>query len=88
MTETIETELTWEMLCHIEPRLLSLLNEIQKSRNKKMKWYQVDEVWYGRFKPLMESLVGVYADGDEIISSSRAYNIAYKKLYDALRGKA
>jgi hypothetical protein len=66
--------------------LIELLNEAQSIRRDKR--FNLDSVWYDRLKPRMCDLVGCGAAGEGIITSSEAYDTAYTKLYNALRGKA
>jgi hypothetical protein len=82
-------KLTWDGLVKLEPRLALLLNEIKvtrrESRIKGLQRWQLDNLWYGKFKPAMCELVGFGVRGT--LGSIKAYDIAYEKLCQALEGK-
>jgi hypothetical protein len=81
-----KSDITWERICELEPCLLDLFNEAVKvRRNRRGTRYNIDNIWYDSFKPRMSDLVGMGAVGEGIIKSSEAYDIAYFKIYNALR---
>ena len=91
MAET-KTKLTWHRLCCLEPALGHLLRDIQinvKRIAKNNPRFDADSCWYGEYKPQLTRLVGFASvhKNDEILSSSEAYDLAYKKLYSAMPGK-
>jgi hypothetical protein len=86
--ENDRPEVTWEELCNLEPRLLSLFNEAQATRRSRQGLSFIPESsWYRYFKPRMLYLVGLDAKGTGVIKSSEAYNLAYEKIYNALKGE-
>jgi len=77
---------TFEELCEREPALKSLYDRAKRYEGVTFsRSYCVDEIWYREFKPLVFSLVGWSRKGDdELLSSSEAYDVAYRTIYDAL----
>ncbi len=78
--------LTWEELVRREPGLLTLLREAQSVRDdKRQPSFCANQVWFRRFKPRLMELVGWYARvQDGVVNTSRAYDIAYRVIYNAL----
>ena len=85
--------ITWKRLCKLEPRLLDLYERASGIRDDLSKpSFCANNVWYGRrgwpgLKPQLWELVGFGArrwGADPQLWSSLAYDIAYRKVYDAL----
>jgi hypothetical protein len=86
-------ELTWHKLTRLEPRLLDLYREVRSIHdNGREPSFCANRVWYGRggfegFKHRLTALVGFRRrnDGSHArLATSRAYDIAYHKIYDAI----
>lgn len=82
--------LTFSQLCELEPRLLALFNEAKSIKdNRRKPSFCANRIWYawGGLRERMTPLVG-YAvkrrGGDPRLATSRAYDIAYHTIYDAL----
>jgi len=80
-------DLTWEKLSEIEPRLDSLLLEVEMARptdpdDEYFNW----EVCWGRFKMPIATLVGWHRrdECDPILRTQAAYDVAYWKLWHKL----
>jgi hypothetical protein len=77
------TELTFEHLAELEPRL-ELLAEICRNYRKKplRQPFCANEIWYEILKPQLLRLVGwTRRPAHDVLSSSDAYDIAYNTLY-------
>ena len=83
-TETPE-QLTWEALVELEPRLEGLLGRVLAARPIRRRGANYEGIW-GRFKDPLSDLVGYFlpSSRDPRLRSTEAYDVAYKKLYDAL----
>jgi hypothetical protein len=88
-----QAPLTFEQLCELEPRLLDLLNEARAIKdNRRKRSFCANQVWYGwrgheGFKPRLLDLVGFrrkHDGSDPRLATSRAYDVAYHTIYDAL----
>jgi len=87
-----DESITWSLLCKLEPRLKELYKEIKQVKDDKTKnSFCANRVWYGwgnsgnGFKNRLHPLAGWEATGeDPRLHTRKAYDIAYKKLYNAL----
>jgi hypothetical protein len=88
-----DTTISWALLVELEPSLLTLYHEAKAVKDdEKRPWFCANAVWYGRygnegFKQRLVELVGYSVTrrgGDPRLASSRAYDIAYHKIYQAL----
>jgi len=81
----------WDDLVKREPGLAALLREA-RSISPKHPDFCTDPLWYGYagwpgLKPRLIRLVGDLArDGDPVLRTSQAYDVAYTVIYDALPG--
>jgi hypothetical protein len=79
-------EMTFELLCGLEPQLKMLRDEI--SNRPKTEWDNVLHIWGEEYKDRMKALVGWYRKkkevGDPRLHTSEAYDIAYFALLDTL----
>lgn len=79
--------MTWELMVSIEPRLQALYEKAKAyhkaARNDKN--FCANRVWYGRdgLKAELLKLVGWEAEVPTL-NIGTAYDIAYKKIYEAL----
>lgn len=72
---------SWEELVKREPRLDELLREAQKY--KPSPGFCAREVWYGPhgLKRRLRELVGYdRSDDDPVLSTSEAYDVAYRRI--------
>lgn len=87
------TELLWQRLVELEPRLLKLLEDAKNADTGSA--FCTSAAWYGAhgfdgFKPRLEKLVGWYREGvleteeQEFLYSNRAYDAAYVVILNAL----
>ncbi|WHH60415.1 hypothetical protein [Petroclostridium sp. X23] len=69
----------------IEPELQSLYNRALLYRGSKCHDFCANRVWYGKggLKQKLCTLVGFDANKPELVNSE-AYDIAYRKIYNAL----
>ena len=85
-----DAPLTFSQLCELEPRLLALLNEAKSIKdNRRRPSFCANRVWgdSGGLRERMTQLVGYSVrrqGGDPRLATSRAYDIAYHTIYDAL----
>ena len=86
-----DSTITWKELIALEPRLLALYKEAKTiSDDKPTPSFCPNRVWYGRgheagLKEKLCSLVGHHAtESNRRLRTSRAYDVAYRKVYDAL----
>jgi hypothetical protein len=89
---------TFEQLAVLEPRLAALLaraKEIRRGR-RRMRYEAVLEEWYGPrgsawdrgLRGEVVYLVGsMRKDGDPILRTVAAYDVAYDTIFDALSGR-
>lgn len=72
----------WEQMLQIEPRLLDLYHEARAY--KRTPNFCANQIWYGPggLKSQMMQLVGWDVDG--LLGTCEAYDVAYRKIYDAL----
>ena len=82
----MEEEITWERMVKQEPRLQELLNEAKDIKDSGGEYFCANGVWYGNFKQRMSTLVGCAVTGNvpDFMSSSKAYDMAYDKVYHSL----
>lgn len=82
------TRPTWNELVEKEPRLNDLLRkakEIKDPGPSKKKSFCANKIWRDEFKWQVEELVGWYAKKpDPLLSSSKAYDVAYQTIYGEL----
>lgn len=85
--------MTFEDLCQREPQLKALLDEARAVSSKGDPKFCANRVWYGYrdyrkgFKHRMSQLVGTHRRPEHpMLSTSEAYDLAYRTLYDALPG--
>jgi hypothetical protein len=88
MSEIIEVtepeKLTWDELVEIEPRLDSLLAQVEDSRPSRKKGFNYEIAW-GRFKDPISDLVGWHRrDGDPRLQTREAYEVVYWHLWHVL----
>lgn len=78
-------KVTWKQLVAAEPRLALLLEEA-KAVDGSGKHFCANRVWHERdgLKWRMSDLVGWDRKGDPLLGTSEAYDVAYRKIYDAL----
>ena len=85
-----DTALTFEDLCELEPRLATLYNEAKSiNDNRRKRSFCANRIWYawGGLRERMTPLVGYAVQrrgGDPRLATSRAYDVAYHSIYDAL----
>jgi len=75
------TKMTWEEIIRIDHRL-GMMYEMAKGM-KRHEGFCANKVWYTIYKPRLVQLVGWSAAKEEL-RNSEAYDIAYRKIYDAL----
>lgn len=73
--------LTWRQIEAIEPRLARLYVEAKAVRASKN--FCANEIWYRSMRPRLVRLVGWDA-GDKRLKTQEAYDLAYRKIYEAL----
>lgn len=72
-------------LVRIEPVLGSLMRDAADTLDAGGQWFCANRIWYQRFKPRLELLVGWHRDaGPESLKSADAYEVAYEAIYMAL----
>jgi len=84
METASKTKITWEKIIEIEPEI-NQLYEIAKNENRSdlPEDYCANDVFYNELKPEIMQLAGWYAE-DRRLKSTRAYELVYMKIYDAL----
>ena len=78
-------ELTFEILCGLEPLLKKLHDEIR--HRPRQEWDDALHIWAEEYKDRMKALVGWQRenkDGDRRLWSHEAYDLAYEVLLDIL----
>jgi hypothetical protein len=76
---------TFEALAEIEPRLAELKQEAASVVDDGGKSFCANRVWYSRFKPRLNSLVGFDRDtGPAVIRSCNAWDLAIRVIYREL----
>jgi hypothetical protein len=77
---------TWELLTTLEPRLNNLLAEVRYAANdRESASFCTCRLWYFDLKPRLLPLVGWHRRPfHPVLSTERAYDVAYRALYDAL----
>jgi hypothetical protein len=73
--------MTFENLCEEEPRLKALYEQVKVIRIDRGK--SVEQIWFGKIKPSMKTLVGFLAENPKM-RSSESYDLCYQILYDLL----
>jgi hypothetical protein len=87
MIETTTQRPTFAQLCELEPGLSRLLAEAkaEKAAQRADRRYCANRVWYRRFKWRLLALVGwERPDKHPVLSSTTAYDVAYRTIYDNL----
>jgi hypothetical protein len=74
-------DLLFYKIASIEPRIRQLFEEACKVRPRDE--FHADNLWYRKFKPRLEELVGWGAEKEEL-ASPEAYETTYRTIYDAL----
>lgn len=82
----------WYELVRLEPRLRSLFDEARRVKDdRRTSSFCANAVWFGweaglhaGFKWRMSKLVGYDARPHAILGTSRAYDVAYETIYNAL----
>ena len=75
----------FDRLVEIEPRLHDLLQEAKRSVLDGRISAEVDGIYYPRFKPQIELLVGMYrGTGPKELQTSGAYDVVVRVIADAL----
>ncbi len=88
------TRPTFEEMADLEPELAGLLAEAQELRRRKGRRLEVNAVFfdYARkgtgYKRRLSELVGFLSGRDGVLSTSAAYDVVYKTIYNALVGWA
>ncbi len=77
---------TFNQICRVEPKLWDLFNLAVEIRCNRGKRFYPDTIWYDRLKPKLVDLVGFMAEGEGLIKSCEAYEVAYDTIYGALNG--
>lgn len=80
--------MSWKKIIEIEPRLQELYEKARKLSKRKDK--DIDRIWGGftGLKSELCRLVGYDMDVyNEVLCTSEAYEIAYRKIYNALAGR-
>ncbi len=75
--------MTWEEMIKIEPALEKLYEMAQKEHLTAGEDYCANRIWYTEMKPVLQKLVGHFAE-DSRLRSSDTYDTAYKKILRAL----
>jgi hypothetical protein len=79
--------ITWELLCELEPRLLSLYNKAQAICSLPLRRaFCANRTWNRDFRHDLDDLVGFHVgpDADSRLRTFAAHNIARTKIYNAL----
>lgn len=78
--------LTWEDLVAREPHLADLLERVSGIRDTgETPSFCANHLWLEVFRPELFDLVGWLASRkDGVLRSSAAYDVAYKRIYNAL----
>ncbi|HPA14894.1 MAG TPA: hypothetical protein PKV75_06440 [Desulfobacterales bacterium] len=76
------SDMTFQEMCEIDPRLKDLERDILKFRDARRRVKNID--WYHCFKPRLSMLVGFDAK-TPMLSSCECYDVAYRHLYDLLQ---
>src|SRR5262245_38074830 len=95
MTVQTQRKLTFAQLARLEPGLRALLREARSYHRGAPRNFCANAVWYGYprgpgpcgggLKDRMQRLVGFHRrDGDEVLRTSAAYDVAYDTIFRAL----
>lgn len=85
--------ITWGLLTRIEPRLMDMENRLKAIKDTgetasfcaNVVWYGSGKIYNHSYRNEMQGLVGWKADSqDERIRTQKAYDLAYKHLYNLL----
>lgn len=77
--------ITWDDLIQREPRLADLLEEAEAVRDEGRTGFCAMTAFYRHIRPPMLTLVGWEAERDDrVLLTSRAYDLAARRLLDAL----
>ncbi|NUO06972.1 MAG: hypothetical protein HUU07_16525 [Candidatus Brocadia sinica] len=84
--EATKESLSWETIIVIDPFFDDLLSEIEGIELEPGERFCINDTWYKKYKPIILRRVGYFAPNyaPEILKTERAYDIVYRKLYDAL----
>lgn len=78
-----ERDLTWTLLCELEPRLRTLEREARDSRQRSVR------TWHRLFKPQITAVVGWEREDPDptggVLCGTIAYDLAYAHLSGLLR---
>ena len=75
----------FDRLVELEPRLKSLLQEAERVVDDGVKSFCANRIYYSRFKPRIEQLVGwQLTEGPESLRSGNAYDAAVQVIYHKL----
>src|SRR5262245_30960613 len=88
-SRSLPQDLTFADLVRLEPRLGQLLDRARAYHAKAGPKFCANAVWYGYFgrrglRSQLQQLVGWEADQEGVLGTSRAYDVAYRTLYQAL----
>lgn len=83
-----QKEAEWRELAELEPQLQKLYEEAKSYEDKSPDSYSyVNGIFYDKIRPKVVKLVG-WSQKDKAVNpqltTSRAYDIAYEKIYNAL----
>lgn len=78
---------TWAELTEREPRLNELLWQARSAGAQCRSWEEVPRL-FAPFRGALAELVGVMSSrsGDPVLESVSAYDVAYRRLYEAVSG--
>jgi hypothetical protein len=77
----VNLELTFDLMCEIEPGLIGLVAQAEKFKN--LSYSDKENLWYRNLKKQMMRMVGFEAK-NKLLCSTDCYEIAYHKLIDIL----
>lgn len=82
--DEVDKLITWERIIQIQPRLEKMYERAKKVDGSD-EHFCANHVWYGEYKQEICDLVGWQAKSNNpIIKTSKAYDIAYDKIYAVL----
>jgi hypothetical protein len=84
-THIAELAKQFQSLAELEPLLGSLMREAASTIDTGDKSFCANRVWYQRFKPRLEAIVGWHRhSGPDVLKTAEAYGAAYEAIYAAL----